>query len=198
MDALEQAVAALARGELVVFPTESVYGLGVDATSSAAVERLVTVRGREAGKPILVVASDLAMVTSIARELPAPARRLAERLWPGALTLVLPVRDGVPAPLSADTDTIGVRIPAHATARALAASLGRPVTAPSANPPGREPARTVAEARAYFGDRVAAYVDGGRCDGAPSTVVAVEDGKIRIVRPGPIDEATIRSALGEG
>jgi L-threonylcarbamoyladenylate synthase len=195
MDAFDQAVAALARGELVVFPTESVYGLGVDATSASAVDRLVAVRGREPGRPILVVASDLAMVTTVARDLPPPVHRIAERLWPGALTLVLPVRDGVPAPISAGSGTIGVRVPAHATARALAARLGRPVTAPSANPPGREPAHTIAEARAYFGDRVAAYVDGGRCDAAASTVVAVEDDAIRVVRSGPIDEATIRRAL---
>jgi L-threonylcarbamoyladenylate synthase len=195
MATVDQAVAALARGELVVFPTESVYGLGAAATSSAAVERLLAVRGREAAKPILVVASDLAMVTSVARELCPRARRLAERLWPGALTLVLPAREGVPAPLSAGTGTIGVRVPAHATARALAAGLGRPVTAPSANPPGLKPAHTIAEARAYFDDRVAAYVDGGPCTGAASTVVAIEGDEVRIVRPGPIDEATIRRAL---
>jgi L-threonylcarbamoyladenylate synthase len=197
MDALDAAVAALARGDLVVFPTESVYGLGADATSPVAVERLVAVRGREAGKPILVVAGDVAMTSLVAREMPPAARRLAERLWPGPLTLVLPARDDVPAPLTAGTGTIGVRVPGHATARALAAALGRPVTAPSANPPGREPAHTIAEARAYFGDAVAAYVDGGRLDGVPSTVVAVEGSAIRIVRAGAIDETTIRAIVEE-
>ena len=194
MTSLDDAVAVLAAGGVVVFPTESVYGLGADATSAAAVDRLVAVRGREPGKPILVLASDVAMVTAAARDVSPLARRLAERLWPGALTLVLPARDDLPAALTAGTGTIGVRVPAHATACALVARFGRPVTAPSANPPGEPPAETVDAARAYFGAGVGAYVDGGLCDGAPSTVVAVDGDAIRIVREGRIDAATIRRA----
>jgi L-threonylcarbamoyladenylate synthase len=197
MAALDDAAAVLARDGLVVFPTESVYGVGADATSARAVDALVAVRGREAGKPILVLASDLDMVTAVAAALSPVARRLAARFWPGHVTLVLPARAGLPAALTAGTTTIGVRIPAHATARELAARLGRPVTAPSANPPGAPPARTIDEARAYFGDRVGAYVDGGRCDGAASTVVAIEGEQMRIVRAGPIDEAAIRRVVEE-
>ena len=197
MAALDDAAAVLARGGLVVFPTESVYGLGADATSAPAVDALVAVRGREAEKPILVVASDLDMVTAVAAHVSPVARRLAARFWPGALTLVLPARPGLPASLTAGTDTIGVRVPAHATARELAARLGRPVTAPSANPPGATPAHTIAEARAYFGDRIGAYLDGGRCDGAASTVVAVDGDAVRIVRAGPVDEAAIRRVVEE-
>jgi L-threonylcarbamoyladenylate synthase len=133
------------------------------------------------------------------------ARRLAARFWPGPLTLVLPARDDLPAPLGAGTGTIGVRVPGHPTARALAAALGRPVTAPSANPPGAEPAHTVDEARAYFGARIGAYVDGGVLDGVPSTVVAIigdgtAEGKgdrVRVVRAGAIDEAAIRRVVEE-
>lgn len=192
---IEAAVAALAAGELVVFPTESVYGLGADATRPDAVARLVAVRGREDGKPILVLASDLAMVTAVAAELPPPARRLASRFWPGPLTIVCPARPDLPAPLTAGTGTIGVRVPGHATARALVARLGRPVTAPSANPPGAEPPRTLAAARAYFGERVAAYVDGGELPGGASTVVAIVGDRVQIVRPGLVDEAAIRRTL---
>jgi L-threonylcarbamoyladenylate synthase len=197
MAGLDDAVAVLASGGLVVFPTESVYGLGADATSIGAVERLVAARGREPGKPILVLASDVGMLSAVARDVPANVRRGAERLWPGAVTLVLPARDGLPSPLTAGTGTIGVRVPADETARALVARLGRPVTAPSVNPPGRAPAETVAAARAYFGDAVGAYLDGGVRAGAPSTVVAVEDGRVRIVRAGQVDEATIRRAMEE-
>jgi L-threonylcarbamoyladenylate synthase len=197
MAGFDDAVAVLASGGLVVFPTESVYGLGADATSIAAVERLVAARGREPGKPILVLASDVGMLSAVARDLPANVRRGAERLWPGAVTLVLPARDGLPSPLTAGTGTIGVRVPSDETARALVARLGRPVTAPSANPPGRAPAETVAAARAYFGDAVGAYLDAGVRAGAPSTVVAVEDGRVRIVRAGQVDEATIRRAMEE-
>lgn len=197
MDGLAEAVAVLAAGGLAVFPTESVYGVGADARSTTAVDRLVAVRGREPGKPILVLASDVAMVTAVARELSPLARRLADRLWPGAMTLVLPARDELPAALTAGTGTIGVRVPPHALARELVARLGRPVTAPSANRPGVRPATTIGEARATFGADVGAYVDGGRCNGAPSTVVVVEGDSWRIVREGPIDAAAIRRAAEE-
>ncbi len=194
---IADAAAALGAGGVVVFPTESTYGIGADASSSAALARLVAVRGREPGRPILVLASDLTMVRTVAAALPPAAERLAARLWPGALTLVLPARPDVSDALTAGTGTIGVRVPGHPMARALVAGLGRPVTAPSANPPGREPARTVAEAAAYFGDRVAAYVDGGRLGGGASTVVAVDGDRVRVVRAGLVDEATISRALEE-
>jgi L-threonylcarbamoyladenylate synthase len=192
-----EAAAALAAGGLVVFPTESTYGLGADATSADAVARLVAVRGREPGKPILVLVSDVAMVSRVAADVPATARRLAARFWPGALTLVLPARPGLPAPLDAGTGTIGVRLPGHAVARALVGALGRPVTAPSANPPGREPAATVAAAAAYFGDRVAVYLDGGMLGGGVSTVVAVEGDRARVLRAGLVDPDAIERALAE-
>ena len=197
MVAVDEAVAVLGRGGLVVFPTESVYGVGADAASSAAIERLVAVRGRDEGKPILVLASDLRMVTQVVRHVPLLARRLAARLWPGALTLVLPARDGLPGALTAGTGTIGVRIPDHATARALVAALGRPVTAPSANPPGKKPAETIDEARAYFDAAVDAYLDGGRCEGAPSTVVKIDGEAFIVLREGRIDAASIRRAAEE-
>ena len=180
-----------------MFPTESLYGLGADATSPEAVARLVAVRGRDEGKPILVVATDLDMVSAVVAEMSPAARRLADRFWPGPLTLVCPARPDLPAPLTAGTGTIGVRVPGHATARALAERLGRPVTAPSANPPGATPPRTLGEARAYFGERVAVYVDGGELVGGASTVVAVTGDRVQIVRPGHVDEAQIRRALEE-
>ena len=189
-------MAALAAGRLVVFPTESFYGFGADATSAAAVERLVAVRGREPGKPILVLTCDLAMAASIVRAVPESARRLAARFWPGPLTLVLPARDDLPAPLTAGTGTIGVRVPGHPVARALVEALGRPVTAPSANPPGAPPPRTLADARAYFGDDVAVYVDGGVLPGGASTVAAVDDDGVRVLREGPVSRRDLDAALG--
>jgi L-threonylcarbamoyladenylate synthase len=188
-------VAALAGGGLVVFPTETVYGLGADAGSAPALERLVAVRGREPGKPILVLAADLAMVSAVAAEVPVAAERLAARFWPGPLTLVLPARPDLPALLTAGTGTIGVRVPGHPLARALAAGLGRPITAPSANPPGAEPPRAFAAAQAYFGTKVDAYVDGGMLPGGASTVAAVEGETVRVLRAGPIAEAALRAAL---
>lgn len=191
-------MAALAAGRLVVFPTETVYGLGVDALRVEAVERLVAVRGREGGKPILVLVRDLAMMETVAAEVTPAVRRLAARFWPGPLTLVVPARPGLPPPLTAGTATIGVRVPGHALAAALVAGLGRPVTAPSANPAGAAPPRRLVEARAYFGEGVAVYVDGGELPGGASTVAAVEGERLRVVRPGPVDEAALRAALEAG
>src|SRR5437867_7037188 len=112
------------------------------------------------------------MAETVVAEIPPAARRLAARFWPGALTLVLPARAGLPAPLTAGTGTVGVRVPGHALAAALVAALGAPVTAPSANPPGVAPPRRLDQARGYFGDRVAVYLDGGELPGGASTVAA--------------------------
>jgi L-threonylcarbamoyladenylate synthase len=165
--------------------------------SEAAVARLVAVRGRAASKPILVLVRDLAMAAAtVAGAMPAGARRLADRFWPGPLTLVLPATVGLPGPLTAGTGTIGVRAPGHPTAAALVDALGRPITAPSANPPGAEPPRRLADVRAYFADRVACYLDGGDLPGGASTVAAVEESAVRVLRAGPISEAALTAAMG--
>ena len=187
---------ALARGKLVVFPTETLYGLGADARSDAAVERLVAVRGREAGKPILVLVRDVAMAETVAAEMPEGARRLAARFWPGPLTLVLRARPGLSAALTAGSGTIGVRAPGHPAAAAIVDGLGGPVTAPSANPPGGPPPRRLDEARGYFGDRVDVYVDGGELPGGGSTVASVDGDELRVLRAGVVSEAALRAALG--
>jgi len=135
------------------------------------------------------------MATTVARALPEEARRLARAFWPGPLTLVVPARDGLPPALTAGTATIGIRVSSHATAAALVAGLGRPVTAPSANPPGATPPRSVDDARAFFGGRVAAYVDGGELAGGASTVAAADAGGLRVLRAGPITEPALRAAL---
>jgi L-threonylcarbamoyladenylate synthase len=142
-----------------------------------------------------VLVADLEMAATVAADLPDPVRRLARRFWPGPLTLVVPARAGLPAPLTAGGGTIGVRASGHPTAAALVAGLGAPVTAPSANPPGAPPPRRVGEARAYFGGGVAVYVDGGELPGGASTVAAVEQGRVRVLRPGPVPEAALRAAL---
>jgi L-threonylcarbamoyladenylate synthase len=196
-EAVAGAAARLRAGGVVVFPTESVYGLGADASDAAAVARLVAVRGRDADKPILVLVRDLAMAEALSAEFPPLARRLAARFWPGPLTLVVPARPGLPAPLTAGTGTIGLRVPGHPLALALVRALGRPVTAPSANPPGGTPPDTVAAARAYFGDAVDAYLDGGTLAGGASTVVAVDGERMRVVRDGLVSHAALDAALAE-
>ena len=137
------------------------------------------------------------MAKAVAADIPPAARRLALRFWPGPLTLVLPARASLPPALTAGTGTIGVRVPGHPLAAALVAGLGRPVTAPSANPPGAEPPRRLDQARGYFGPAVALYLDGGALRGGASTLAAVEGERVRVLRAGPVSEAALQAALGE-
>lgn len=188
-------MAALRAGGVVVFPTETVYGIGVDARRADAVDRLVRVRGRDDGKPILVLVRDLTMARSLARDVPDAAARLATRFWPGPLTLVLPARADLPGPLTAGSGTIGVRASSHPDAMALVDGLDGPVTAPSANPPGAEAPRDFAAARAYFATGVDAWVDGGRLAGGASTVAVAEGNTVRVLRPGPISAEALSRAL---
>jgi L-threonylcarbamoyladenylate synthase len=184
---LDEAARVLGRGGLVAFPTETFYGLGAAALDRRAVRRVFEVKGRPASMPLLVLVDSEAMVGRVALEIPARARELITRHWPGALTLVLRASAGLPAELTAGTGTVGVRLPAHATARALVRALGAPVTAPSANPTGAEPPTTAAAVLGHFGDALDLVLDGGPTPGgAPSTVVDVTVDPPRVIRQGAV------------
>jgi L-threonylcarbamoyladenylate synthase len=184
---LDEAARVLGRGGLVAFPTETFYGLGAAALDRRAVRRVFEVKGRPASMPLLVLVDSESMVGRVAPEIPARARVLMTRHWPGALTLVLRAAAGLPAELTAGTGTIGVRLPAHATARALVRALGAPVTAPSANPTGAEPPTTAGAVLAHFGDTLDLVLDGGPTPGgAPSTVVDVTIDPPRVIRQGAV------------
>jgi L-threonylcarbamoyladenylate synthase len=192
---LEDGIAALQAGELVVYPTETFYAIGADAFSSKALQRLFQVKGREPGRPVGLIAADTAMAFSVAREIPIDARRLADAFWPGPLTLVLPARDGI-APELAGADGVGVRVSPNPIARALSAGIGRPITATSANLSGGAPANTLEQARAGLGEKVKVYLEGGKLTAsAPSTVVAVKQSGWKMVRLGAISESQIAIAL---
>ena len=188
-DAVRAAAAALERGEVVCVPTESSYGLAADLRHPAALARVTALkRGRPADSPFPLVAGSVDDARALARAWPAEAERLAALHWPGPLTLVVPARPELPVEVVGPGGGVGVRVSSHPIARALARALGRPITATSANRAGEPPARSVDEARAVFGADLALYLDGGSCDGVPSTVVAVgEDGALRVVRRGAID-----------
>jgi L-threonylcarbamoyladenylate synthase len=188
---LESAVRALAAGHVVAFPTESTYGLGVDALDAAALARLFAIKGREAGKPPPLLVADRAMVDQLAARVPERARALMARFWPGPLTLVLPARAELPEALVLDGG-VGLRVSPHAIAAALVTAFGRPVTATSANLAGEPPAVTAEAVRAVFGSAVH-VLDGGRAPGAPpSTVVRVsDDGTLTVLRAGAIDPASL-------
>ncbi len=194
-EAIRAVARVLADGGLVVYPTETLYALGVDAQNPAALQRLVEVKVRELGKPIAVLISDTAMLRDLAAEIPPDAETLMRRFWPGPLTLVLRARPSVSSVLTGGGAGIGVRLSSHPIAMSLVRALGRPATAPSANPAGMRAPTTIDEARAYFGARVDAYVDGGRLPGEPASTVVDVRAKLKVIREGAVAAADLRASL---
>lgn len=183
--AIEEAVAALRAGQLVVFPTDTVYGVGAMALDAQAVEALYRAKGRPLDKAIPILLADAEQVRQVARDIPDITWQLAERFWPGGLTLVLPAAPHLPAVLRAVGETIAVRVPNHPVALALIASLGGPLAATSANRSGDLPALTAAEAEAALGDKVDIILDAGRVPtGVASTVLDLTADPPRVLRPG--------------
>jgi len=184
--AVADAAAVLEAGGVVAFPTETFYGLGVAALDAAAVRRLFALKGRPESRPILVLVDDPARIERFAL-LTERARELIARHWPGALTLVLSARPAVPAELTAGTGTVGVRQPGHPVARALAAALAAPVTAPSANLTAETPPTTAAEVLGVFEGRIDLVLDAGPTPGGlPSTVLDVTVDPPRVLREGAV------------
>ncbi len=188
MEDLKLAAALLRRGELVAFPTETVYGLGADARCEDAVRNIFTAKGRPADNPLIVHISDMAMLDGIVSEIPEIAQRLAKSFWPGPLTMVLPKCDCIPAVTSGGLDTVGVRMPSHPAALALIRMSGCPIAAPSANRSGSPSPTTAKHVMDDMDGRIAAVIDGGLCDvGVESTVICFDDAEtIHILRPGLI------------
>ena len=197
-DSIDAAAAALRAGHLVAFPTETVYGLGADATSDAAVARVYDAKGRPSFNPLIAHVPDLESAARLV-VFGDSARLLANRFWPGALTLVLPRAAGCPVSLlaSAGLDTLAVRVPDHPLALALLRAVGRPVVAPSANPSGRLSPTTAEHVREALGDRVAMVLDGGPSRvGVESTVVDLSGDRPRLLRPGGIPAEAIAALIG--
>lgn len=196
---VEQAVAALRDGGLVILPTETVYGLAADAGNAAAAARLYEAKGRPRFNPLIAHVATLEAAEGVA-VFGARARQLAEAFWPGPLTLVLPARaDGGVCDLArAGLDTVAVRAPAHPLALAVLEAFGGPVVAPSANRSGRPSPTTFADAMEETGFAAAAALDGGACViGLESTVVAlIERGPPRLLRPGGLERSAIEAVAG--
>jgi L-threonylcarbamoyladenylate synthase len=184
---METAGAVVGAGGLVAFPTESFYGLGADALDPGAIARVFEVKGRPERKPLLVLVDSVEMVEGLAARVSDGARALMARLWPGALTLVLPASARVPAGLTGGTGTLGVRMPGHAVARALVHAAARPITAPSANPADAPPPLTATAVREYFDGRIELILDGGpTAGGTGSTIADCTVWPPRILRQGPV------------
>jgi L-threonylcarbamoyladenylate synthase len=195
--ALEPAVALLEAGELVALPTETVYGLAGDATNGAAVARIFEVKGRPRFNPLIVHVASVGMAEEIASFDPV-SRRLAEALWPGPITLVLQLREGsgIHPLATAGRDTVAVRMP-EGFAHELIGRFGKPLAAPSANRSGRVSPTTAKAVADDLGERIRLVVDGGRAQvGVESTIVKVEQGQVRILRPGGISAEEIETLVG--
>jgi L-threonylcarbamoyladenylate synthase len=192
--ALDEAVAALRAGLVVLLPTDTVYGLAVDPTRSGATDRLFRLKGRPTDVPLPVLAADADQAFALVADVPTTALLLAERLWPGGLTLVLARRAGLGLDLGGPDDaTIGVRVPDDDLVRGLARVVG-PLATTSANRHGRPTPATADEVLVQLGDgadAVAVVLDDGPRAGLASTVVRCEEGRITVVREGCVPVATI-------
>lgn len=197
--AIARAAELLRAGQVVGFPTETVYGLGGDALNPHAAQRIFEAKGRPADNPLIVHISSLEQLRAlIADELPGAAQLLAQAFWPGPMTLILPRAPIIPDSVSAGLDTVGIRMPSHPVARALIAATGRPIAAPSANRSGRPSPTCAQDVLEDMDGRIPLIIDGGECEiGLESTVIALEHGVPRILRPGAITPEMIRDVLGE-
>lgn len=194
---IKDAAEKIRAGELVAFPTETVYGLGANALDAAAVEKIYSLKQRPAASPLIVHVASIAMARDLVAEWPPLAEELARRWWPGPLTLVLPKKAVIPDIVTAGLPTVGLRMPDHPIALELIREAGVPIAAPSANRFTSISPTTAAHVREAFGDAIG-ILDGGPCRvGIESTVAAIENGQLKLLRPGMISLGEIESALAE-
>jgi len=194
---IERAVALLRAGELVAFPTETVYGLGADAANAAAVAKIFAAKGRPADHPLIVHLPDASHLSRWAREIPADAEQLAAAFWPGPLTLILKRQANVPDAVTGGQDTVGLRVPNHPLVLELLAAFDGGIAAPSANRFGRISPTTADHVREELGGRVPLVLDGGACPvGIESTILDLSRGTPVLLRPGAIGAADIARVLG--
>src|ERR1035438_4805423 len=195
---IESAVQALRDGELVAFPTETVYGLGANAQNPAAVRKIFEAKGRPPTHPLIVHLDDPRFLHRSGRELPQAATRLAEAFWPGPLTMVMPRAAHVHEVITGGQDTIAIRVPAHPMAQQLLTAFGGGIAAPSANRYGRLSPTRAEHVREEFGEAVSVILDGGDSKlGLESTIVACVDDSVRLLRPGSISLSQLQRVVGE-
>lgn len=196
--AIERAAGLLRQGQLVAFPTETVYGIGALGLDRKAVEALYEAKNRPASKAFSLQVAEAGMVSKVAAYVPHHARLLMERFCPGPITVVLPKAAAVPYEVTGGRDTVGVRIPAHPVALALLKAAGQPLAVPSANISGHTSPLSARDVYADMAGRLPLILDGGTCAvGVESTIVDCTGSKIKLLRHGAISEAEIRTAIEE-
>jgi L-threonylcarbamoyladenylate synthase len=194
---IARAIELLRAGEVVAFPTETVYGLGADAANPDAVAKIYALKGRPSAHPVIVHVADADRLDDWAREVPEGARRLAHAFWPGPLTLVLKRAPHVPDTVTGGQDTVGLRVPSHPVAQALLAAFGGGVAAPSANKFGRVSPTLAEHVFADFQLAVPLILDGGATTvGIESTIVDLSGERPRLLRPGGVAASAIEEVLG--
>jgi L-threonylcarbamoyladenylate synthase len=197
MNEVKRAAELLRAGELVAFPTETVYGLGADASNPAAVAKIFAAKGRPADHPLIVHIPDATHLDRWARDIPEAARVLAQAFWPGPLTLILKRQPGVPDAVTGGQDTVGLRIPNHPLALELLREFAGGIAAPSANRFGRISPTTAQHVRDDLGDAVAMVLDGGPCQvGIESTIIDLSGARTIVLRPGMLSAIDIGRVLG--
>lgn len=195
--ALVRAVALLREGNLVAFPTETVYGLGADALNPEAVSKVFAAKGRPADHPLIVHLPDLTHLETWAADAPELAYQLADAFWPGPLTLVLKRSLLVPDLITGGQDTVGLRVPSHLVALDLLHAFGGGIAAPSANRFGRLSPTRAEHVVEELSDRVDLVLDGGACEvGLESTIINLSTGRVQILRPGGVSVSRIADLLG--
>jgi L-threonylcarbamoyladenylate synthase len=184
-DDIRKAAQLLLAGELVVFPTETVYGLGANALDPVAVQKIYALKGRPATSPLIVHVSSVEQARELAAEWPEDAERLARGFWPGPLTIVVPKKPVIPDDVTAGLPTVGLRMPRHTVALAILREAGLPIAAPSANRFTQLSPTTAQHVREAFGRDMPFLLDGGPCEvGLESTVIAVTKDGLEVLRPG--------------
>ncbi|MFB6247518.1 MAG: L-threonylcarbamoyladenylate synthase [Salinibacter sp.] len=195
----EEAARYIDQGHLAAFPTETVYGLGADAFQPDAVQSIFEAKGRPADNPLIVHLGARVQVRQVAAAVPPVAETLLDRFAPGPLTLILPKAEGVPGAVTADLDTIGVRLPVHDGARAFLRACDTPVAAPSANRSGRPSPTHWRAVQEDLGGRIACILKGGRTEaGVESTVLDCTSPRPTVLRPGAVSVEALRETIGEG
>lgn len=196
--AFEQAGRILKDGGIVAFPTDTVYGLGAIFTDEDAVRKIFAAKGRDEGKPLSILVSDISQVSMLAKKLPDGAEKLMNAFWPGALTIIVEKNEAVPDIVTAGGKTVGIRMPADESARALIAHAGMPLAAPSANTSGKRSSATAEDVIEDLYGKIDMLIDGGACSlGVASTVLDMSGDEIKILRDGNITKSEIDMVLGK-
>ena len=194
---IEEAAALLRRGEVVAFPTETVYGLGADATSAAAIQKIFTAKGRPGDNPLIVHIGLREQLSQVVSEIPEVAQKLMDAFWPGPLTIILPKQAGIAENVTAGLSSVGVRIPAHPAALALLQACKLPIAAPSANVSGRPSPTQARHVADDLTGKLAGILDGGATEiGLESTVIDCTSTPPMILRPGGVTREQIEAVIG--